>query len=454
MAKKSTKRRGDMLEDAVYQYFKREIEENRFWASKERCRIFQKKKYFSRDRGSMIEVDVSIELYLPDADEYSSVVLIECKNYTHSVPVDDTEEFFAKVQQIAAANSKAVLVSTGAFQSGTRSYATAKGIGLLRYFSPEQVKWELRRSPSSSYGNSSSSSAVSVALSDPAFVSNHFDFYCQSPRRDTNSIRDFFEDLVSDAGLEPDELALVRNRQSPQTVRVQYIERKVLEELGESIVRGASYGRGIVSLDEICDIEAKRSGLVVNTDVVPSLGSGVGVTPLGAIRFDPLEISIFKTVSQNRERERFTLAHELAHYFLDHGRYIGRESCDEGDITGVVGVDIDSSEISRLEFQANFLAASILMPWHTFFADFRTLLEYAGVPQKRHGALYVDDQPCNLQTYMYVTSHLMREYGVSRAAVKIRLQALDLLHDVRSGQRMRMTAGDLVDIRSFFADGE
>ena len=43
-------------------------------------------------------------------------MLIECKNYSHAVPVDYAEEFFAKVQQVAAANVKAVIASTASFQ--------------------------------------------------------------------------------------------------------------------------------------------------------------------------------------------------------------------------------------------------------------------------------------------------------------------------------------------------
>jgi len=71
-------------------------------------------------------------VYLPGSREYSALVLIECKNYGHPVPVDDVEEFFAKVQQVAAANAKATIASTASFQSGAREFAKSKGMGLIR----------------------------------------------------------------------------------------------------------------------------------------------------------------------------------------------------------------------------------------------------------------------------------------------------------------------------------
>jgi predicted helicase len=167
----STTRKGDALEGDIHRLFQAEIEADRFWARKESCKVFRRKGYFSKDRGSEIVFDVSIELYLPGEREYSSLVLIECKNYGHSVPVDDAEEFFTKVQQVGAANAKAVIVSTASFQSGARNFARSKGMGLVRYFSAENFKWELKRSPSATARLATAESAdlVEAALSQDNF---------------------------------------------------------------------------------------------------------------------------------------------------------------------------------------------------------------------------------------------------------------------------------------------
>src|SRR5687768_2166293 len=123
----STTRKGDALERIIRDLLQTEIEADRFYLKKDQCRIFWQKGYFSKDRGSKIVFDVAIEVYLPGTEEYSLLVLIECKNYGHRVPVNDAEEFFSKVQQVAAANCKAIIASTAAFQHGTVEYAKSKG---------------------------------------------------------------------------------------------------------------------------------------------------------------------------------------------------------------------------------------------------------------------------------------------------------------------------------------
>jgi hypothetical protein len=61
----SSTSRGEDLETRVFAYFKGEVESGRFFAKPECCAIFQRRKYYSRDRRSDIEFDVVIELRLP-----------------------------------------------------------------------------------------------------------------------------------------------------------------------------------------------------------------------------------------------------------------------------------------------------------------------------------------------------------------------------------------------------
>ena len=80
------------------------------------------------------------------------------------------------------------------------------------------------------------------------------------------------------------------------------------------------------------------------------------------------------------------------------------------------------------------------MPIESFVTDFAWELRRLNVTEKGQGPLYVDEQVCNISTYMGVTSRLMKFYGVSRHAVSIRLEGLGLMRDVRrtskpTGQR-------------------
>ena len=90
----------------MFSVFDNQIVEDCFFSKREYSKIFRKKGYFSKDREKDIIFDVSIEVTIPGQDCFSLLFLIECKNYSHSVPVDDVEEFFAKIQQVSGANAK------------------------------------------------------------------------------------------------------------------------------------------------------------------------------------------------------------------------------------------------------------------------------------------------------------------------------------------------------------
>jgi Zn-dependent peptidase ImmA (M78 family) len=435
---KNTTQTGNALEERVRDLFQAEIDADRFWAKKSNCKVFRKKGYHSKDRGDDIVFDVSIEIYLPGSAEYSALVLIECKNYTHSVPVDDAEEFFTKVQQVAAANAKAVIASTAAFQCGTRKFAKSKGIGLMRCFDANNFKWELKRSPSATARSTSAEEAclVEEGLAREDFRSLAFDLYLQSPARETNSLWDFFEDLVLDSALMPAQARSITNPRSKLTNQVPFLERDDLEGRCAEVLSDLGYIGGEVSLDELCAREKQRANLIVKTGVAPP--ASYSPTPiLGRIAFDPLVIEVYAYESPNRGRDRFTLAHELAHHLLNHGQHLVKESCDDSDFVLQRQAAVHGSDIARMEFQANFLAASLLMPRAHIIEDFRRLVRSLGIADRGFGALYVDDQSCNVQNFEVVTGQLMQKYGVSRSAAKIRLESIGLLHDARGRTGLR-----------------
>jgi Zn-dependent peptidase ImmA (M78 family) len=428
----SSVEKGNFLEKKIHDLLQSEINEGRFFAKKKHCRVFWKKGYFSKDRGSEIIFDVSIEIYLPGAKEYSLLILIECKNYSSSVSVEQAEAFFAKIQQVGAANTKAVLASTASFQSGTREYAKSKGMGLLRYFNPANFKWELKRSPSATARTISAedSDTVHAALSQDDFRSLVFDLYFQSPLRETNSLWDFVEDLHSDSNLSPTQIRKIENSRLSLTNQVDFLEKDEIEEIATEILTSLAYSGKKVDLNRICEIEAVRTGLTVQHDLNTSSETGdSGI--LGSIAFDPLVIRIYQDRAGNPDRERFTLAHELAHHLLDHGRYLVREECEDSDFVLTRQSAIDGSDVFRLEFQANYLAATLLMPRAYLASDFRYACHHIGISDRGFGPLFLDDQPCNLKNYALISGLLMDTYGVSRTALKIRLESMGLLRDVR-----------------------
>jgi Zn-dependent peptidase ImmA (M78 family) len=116
---------------------------------------------------------------------------------------------------------------------------------------------------------------------------------------------------------------------------------------------------------------------------------------------------------------------------LGHGKYMRREYCQDADFFLARASAPEGTDIARMEFQANFLASSLLLPKHNVIEDFRKLVRQMELPNRGYGQLYLDTQPCNIQNFERISAYYMRQYGVSRTAITIRLQSLGLLHDAR-----------------------
>lgn len=177
----STVAKGNAFEDRVFAAISTELNSDRLGLSPSLASTFQKKGYYSRDRDSDIIVDISIEVWLPNADKWSLLWVCECKDYSGAIPVDDVEEFKAKLDQIAGANKKGVMAVTGALQQGALKYARANGIGVVRLLPNDQVEHLMYMTTSATMGEASrlNSSEFYRALTVPGFVGKNRDFYAE-----------------------------------------------------------------------------------------------------------------------------------------------------------------------------------------------------------------------------------------------------------------------------------
>ena len=137
----STTKKGNAFENIVYNHLQTELVNDNLFVPQKKSQIFQKKSYFSKDRQSNIIIDISIETSIPKAKDYSLLTVVECKDYSHSIPVDDIEEFHSKVQQISGDNVKAIFATTAALQKATLEYAKSKRIAVMRFLPANQVRW-------------------------------------------------------------------------------------------------------------------------------------------------------------------------------------------------------------------------------------------------------------------------------------------------------------------------
>jgi Zn-dependent peptidase ImmA (M78 family) len=95
----------------------------------------------------------------------------------------------------------------------------------------------------------------------------------------------------------------------------------------------------------------------------------------GALVRDGSFAAIAINVNNHSNRQRFTIAHELAHYFLDHE---GEKEHIDWQFT-VLRRDGRSSEATdSREMEANYFAASLLMPREFVRADVAQLARFNG----------------------------------------------------------------------------
>lgn len=133
--------KGKTYEQDVLNMLQDELSRGNLGIDPNLTRVRHKPNYFSRDRGKDIIFDVSFEVFRKTAAEPHLIWIWECKNYSHTVPVDDVEEFHAKLSQIGADRTKGTMITPVGFDPGAVEFARSKGIGLCRLIPQEALVW-------------------------------------------------------------------------------------------------------------------------------------------------------------------------------------------------------------------------------------------------------------------------------------------------------------------------
>lgn len=172
---------GKEFEEIVFNTITKLIKSNQFMLSEPYIKVIRNAKYYSKDREANIICDISVEKYLEDPDSNPAlnpaiIVVVECKDYSGAVPVDDVEEFHSKLQQIGADNTKGIMIThTGGFQRSALNYAHSKGIPLARILPNEQVSYVLNMMLNTSSSNisinGSSAAEIIQALTQKGYCS-------------------------------------------------------------------------------------------------------------------------------------------------------------------------------------------------------------------------------------------------------------------------------------------
>ena len=258
---------GDEFEVQVLDLLRREIETDRFYFKRECCQIFHKKGYYSEDRKDEIIFDIAIELTMPGAERYSSLILIECKRLSRPVEVGDVQLFFSSIEQIAGARDKGIMVSSGGYTKQALEFAQSKGIGLVRHFPEDGFKWQLRRSLVGSRWTNSDANEIERGLLINDYEDANSAFYCFAP---ASPVQTFNELLAALLGGVVD--AALAQRLPSADVVVQFLSREDIDREAKSVLEAVGYQGGPAPLESI----EHHHGLHVVRGAVPGAAEMAG----------------------------------------------------------------------------------------------------------------------------------------------------------------------------------
>lgn len=172
--RKHTRRSGVPFELEVYHWLKELLASGDLGLLPANTKVYHRRSYYSSARGSDIVFDVAIEMTVPGTSAPAFIWIWECKDYTSPVPVDDVEEFHAKLNQVGANNTKGTIISSGSFQVGAFNFAQSQKIGLVRFMPAGQVEWVIpRRNQSGNEPPGSSISITEQALTISSFMARN-----------------------------------------------------------------------------------------------------------------------------------------------------------------------------------------------------------------------------------------------------------------------------------------
>lgn len=179
MSAQSTREKGDSLSDHVYANALDIAKKGGLAVPASYCKVYREKGYFGNLRKKKIYLDVSIEVWAPDAPRWTMLWAFECKNYGRTVPVTALETFSAHLDQVAPFNRKGVMVSNSAYSNTALEFARNSGMALVRLLPDDQVDYVMFRGlPTSGLDASDELDEDDIdALTDPDYVGLNRSFF-------------------------------------------------------------------------------------------------------------------------------------------------------------------------------------------------------------------------------------------------------------------------------------
>ena len=414
----STLEKGNKLEDKFYQYLL--DQQNRgnlvFGAHPpELCKIYKQKKYYCKEREANVTFDVVIEVSRQGRTSPQLFVVFECKNHDSNIAEIHVNDFSSKLGRIFKHAAKGVMVVSSPLQSGAENVARNSKMGIVKY---DQDGFEIIADRNG--GLCAENRFVRTQIFKEEIPVKSLKFSAYHDGIFFGSIDHFLRYL--DPSLSTD--AEYANDRAG--VSASYISKEEIQKSAQVILKQIDYKGGSVDLAKIC------SNLSVDLQYTNrEVRDGNGDLILGSANFD--RKSILVNSHDNKQRERFTIAHEIGHFCLQHDQYLRSETILERDL--LINTENECSfNYERLEFQANAFASELLLPTEVFEVATKVGRERLGIINRKFGYIFVDNQLCNYMPYNQLLLELSSYFDVSKQAIEIKFKKMGMLTDERKTQ--------------------
>jgi Zn-dependent peptidase ImmA (M78 family) len=411
----STVEKGDKLEDQLHDYL---LEQQRhgelvFGAHPAAlCEVHKKKKYFCNERGGDVEFDVVVEVRRSGRTEPYLFVLFECKNHKDSVQERDITDFSDKIGRIFGHAAKGLIVTASRLQSGAENIARNRRLGIVK-FDANGIDVIADRT----VGAWAEHRFVQSQIIDGPQRSKSLKFSAYSDGRYFGSLQQLLHSFETDGGDAESEA------KNPSVKSVKFLPETDIQAAAQKALSLAAYDGGEVVFEKLCAVLA--IDLSYSNRVIQDADGNI---ILGSANFSKKSIDV--NLHGDRNRERFTVAHEIGHFCLHHDKYLRSESIVERDLFVNTETD-DAFNYERLEYQANLFGSVLLLPEVQFLHVVSVLRQRLDIYNRGFGYIFVDDQPCNYTPYNQMLSALSDHFGASRQAIEIRLKRAGLVTDER-----------------------
>ncbi|MCR5456435.1 MAG: restriction endonuclease, partial [Bacteroidales bacterium] len=139
---------GTEFENKVFDMFSSLLEKDEVPnANKKYSKILSHQKYQCLGITRQIDFEITIENYNPHSNSttWSSLIVIECKNYKNKVDIADLDEFSSKINKISKSGIKGIMVSTIGFSKNAIEQAQSEHIALIVVNPNNDLEWIVSR---------------------------------------------------------------------------------------------------------------------------------------------------------------------------------------------------------------------------------------------------------------------------------------------------------------------